>query len=87
MSTNILLIKMADQAGTSGASPQQKVSDGFVTPKTKSRKRKQPDMDTSDISNPSEKRPHFKPLKAVTGSVSIEQSSSEWDHWEWEIWN
>merc|ERR1712179_42779 len=65
-----LFIKMADQACTSGASPQQKVSDGFVTPKTKSRKRKQPDMDTSDISNPSEKRPHFKPLKAVTGSSS-----------------
>ena len=43
--------------------------DDFVAPKTKSRKRKQPSMDTSDISNPAEKRPHFKPLKAIAGSV------------------
>ncbi|KAK3736811.1 hypothetical protein RRG08_000562 [Elysia crispata] len=46
--------------------------DDFVAPKTKSRKRKQPSMDTSDISNPAEKRPHFKPLKAIAGSVSKE---------------
>ena len=50
-----------------------KPEDEFVKPKTKSRKRKQPDMDTTDmdISNPSSKRPHFKPLKAVASSVNI----------------
>ena len=46
--------------------------DEFLTTKTKSRKRKQPSMDTGDISNPSEKRPHFKPLKAVSGSVCLD---------------
>lgn len=44
---------------------------GFVFPKTKSRKRKQPDMDTSDISDPASKRPYFKPLKVVASSVNI----------------
>uniref|UniRef100_A0A0B6XY53 K Homology domain-containing protein n=1 Tax=Arion vulgaris TaxID=1028688 RepID=A0A0B6XY53_9EUPU len=42
--------------------------DDFVMPKTKSRKRKQPEMDTSDISDPVSKRPHFRPLRAVAGS-------------------
>ncbi|BFZ12451.1 hypothetical protein BsWGS_15490 [Bradybaena similaris] len=42
----------------------------FVLPKTKSRKRKQPDMDTSEITDPASKRPHFKPLKAIVGSSS-----------------
>merc|ERR1712062_811571 len=44
-------------------------SDGFV--QTKSRKRKQPSMDTTDISNPPTKRPEFQPLKvsAKAGST------------------
>lgn len=44
--------------------------DGFIQSKSKNRKRKQPSMDTSDISNPSTKRPHFKPVKVVSDSVS-----------------
>ncbi|GFS11679.1 RNA-binding protein PNO1 [Elysia marginata] len=55
-----------------GTSTKTHAEEDFVSTKTKSRKRKQPSMDTSDISNPSEKRPHFKPLKAVSGSVSKE---------------
>ncbi|XP_055880361.1 RNA-binding protein PNO1-like isoform X1 [Biomphalaria glabrata] len=46
------------------------VEEEFVQPKVKSRKRTQPDMDTSDISNPSSKRPHFQPLRAVTTTAS-----------------
>ncbi|CAG5132046.1 unnamed protein product [Candidula unifasciata] len=45
-------------------------NEDFLLPKTKSRKRKQPDMDTSEITDPVTKRPHFKPLKAIVGSGS-----------------
>ncbi|XP_005102348.1 RNA-binding protein pno1 [Aplysia californica] len=55
---------------TASSSSQGNNEGEFVLPKTKSRKRKQPDMDTSDISNPSSKRPLFKPLKAVAGAGS-----------------
>ncbi|XP_059161077.1 RNA-binding protein pno1-like [Physella acuta] len=54
----------------SAESPHAQEDEQFVQPKTKSRKRKEPDMDTNDISNPSAKRPHFKPLKAVTSTSS-----------------
>ncbi|CAL1541862.1 unnamed protein product [Lymnaea stagnalis] len=45
-------------------------TDEFIQPKTKSRKRKKPDTDTNDISDPSLKRPHFQPLKAVASTSS-----------------
>jgi nucleoid DNA-binding protein len=46
------------------------VEEEFVQPKVKSRKRQQPEMDTSDISIPSTKIPHFQPLKALASTVS-----------------